>query len=549
VDVRVVDRAGKPVTDLTARDFQVLENGVRQQLSHFSAQSLASDPSAAGARLLRTTDPAPPIGSQTHRIFLIVLGRGRLQPPAKGVDGMIHLVRERLLPQDTVAVMAWNRATDFTTDHEQIAQMLERFKKKHEGIESLLQQHFSGLAAIYGSSDIPAHLQGEIDAVVAGPGTAALRTVTEGALPNARRMAADQRRAADALQRAEILANRDAGTTLPEIVDDAAALGVTMSLDDFSSVVAQSTQDVAKITAGIQYLRYLHGEKHLLFVSPSGVFLPRGDDDRSLASLASDARVAIDVVHTGGIAPAFDAGFSPASGARAGGRAGSAGPDWRRMTSRTVAAETGGTYSSTSYAKDFVDRLDTATRFQYVLGYYPSNPALDGRFRRIVVRVTRPGVQVLYRHGYFATRELPPLDRRKLLTYSRVGNAANLAQEVRDIALTVTTTNGQAAADGSLEVTVQARIAPERLSFFERGGRRYGSIEIAVFCADSREQLIGQSWNAVDLEMTPEAFQRFMASGLTYSGRVRVARAARFVKVIVYDYGADLIGSTMVRIK
>ena len=533
VDVRVVDRAGTPVTDLTERDFVVLENGVRQPLSHFSTQTLAAEATGLPARLWRHTDPAPPIGTQTNRIFLIVLGRGRLQPPARGVDGMIHLVRERLLPQDVVGVMAWNRATDFTTDHAKVVEVLERFKKEHEKIESLLAQHFSGLGAMYGSREIPTHLQGAIDAVFAGPG-GALRSVAETDLPNAGRIADDRRRIIDALQRAEMNANRAGSPANAEIESALGGPGFELTLDELASINAQSMQDVAKLTAGIQYLRYLHGEKHLIFVSPSGVFLPRADDDRSLASLASDARVAVNVVHTGGLPGA------------PGGRGG--GPDWRRATSQTVALETGGTYSSTRMARDFVDRLDVATRFQYTLGYYPANAALDGRFRRITVRVTRPGLQVLYRHGYFATRELPPLDRRKLLTYNRVSTAANLARPIGDIAIAVTAVNSKDA-KGTPEVAVQVRIPPDRLAFTERNGRKMGSIEVAIFCADGREQLLGQSWNAVDLEMTPDAFQRFLISGLTYSGRVAVPTAAKHVKVVVYDYGADLVGSAMVQIK
>jgi VWFA-related protein len=533
VDVRVVDRSGKPVTDLTERDFVILENGIRQQLSHFSAQALAAD-TTTPSRLWRHTDPAPPIGSQTNRIFLIVLGRGHLQPPARGVDGMIHFVKDRLLPQDIVGVMAWNRATDFTTDHTKVVQVLERFKKEHEKIESLLAHHFSGLAAIYGSKEIPPHLQGAIDGVFAGPAGTGLRSVAETDLPTARRMAEDRRRVIDAMQRAELNANRSGSVATTEIETTLGGPGFDLTLDELASITAQSTQDVAKITAGIQYLRYLHGEKHLIFVSPSGVFLPRADDDRSLAALASDARVALDIVHTGGL---------PAA---PGGRGG--GPDWRRATSQTVAIETGGSYSSLSMARDFVDRLDASTRFQYTLGYYPANSTLDGRFRRIVVRVTRPGLQVLYRHGYFATRELPPLDRRKLLTYNRVSTAATLARAIGDIALQVTATNGKDAT-GAPEVAVQIRIPPDRLAFTDTDGRKKGAIEVAIFCADGRERLIGQSWNAVDLEMTPEAFQRFMASGLTYNGRVAVAAAARHVKVVVYDYGADLIGSAMVQIK
>jgi VWFA-related protein len=533
VDVRVLDRNGKPITTLTQADFQILENGVRQQIQHFSIESLKPEPPAGGMAPLVRAAASNEIKPQNHRVFLIVLGRGRLQYPARGMDGVIKLVRERLLPQDYIAVLAWNRATDFTTDHAAVLSLLQRFKDRHERIELLLRQQFSGLAAVYGGTQIPQQLQANIDDVFYGAeGGPGVRTLPNAPAASAGRTADDLRRAADALQRNEILSTRT-GASLTDAVDPAA--GLDMSFEAFASMTADSMQDLAKIYAGIEYLRHVNGEKHLLFVSESGIFLPRAEDDHGLAARASDARVAIDVIHTGGMAPANLTGTATF--------------DWRTSTSQTVAEQTGGSFTRTSYATDFVDRLDVATRFQYVLGYYPSNTTLDGKLRRIMVRVlNHPGATVQFRHGYFASGTLEPINRDRVLSYSRVTAAANAVQAVPDLELAVTATQ-RAINTTSREVSVQIRISPDRLGFTEADGRKKGRLDVAIFCADDRERLVGQSWNAVELEMTPDAYIRFQRNGLTYTTKVPVRVFATYVKVVVYDTAADLLGSAIVKIK
>src|SRR5207253_11384998 len=102
-------------------------------------------------------------------------------------------------PQDLVGVMAWNRATAFTTDRNAIAGVLERFKEAHERIESKLALRFSGLAAIYGGSRIPPGIQGDIDRVFDGPAGPARALVT-GAVPRAHQIDDDNRRRIEELR-------------------------------------------------------------------------------------------------------------------------------------------------------------------------------------------------------------------------------------------------------------------------------------------------------------------------------------------------------------
>src|SRR5687768_3466220 len=142
VDVRVVDRGGKPITDLTTSDFTVLEDGVPQKIVHFSFQALEPVPGAAADPRLTLRKPlGEAVTPQDKRIFLIVLGRGRQVGPVKGVEGAMRFVKQRLLPQDQVAVLAYNRSTDFTTDHAKVIETLDRYWKKHQSIETKLQHH------------------------------------------------------------------------------------------------------------------------------------------------------------------------------------------------------------------------------------------------------------------------------------------------------------------------------------------------------------------------------------------------------------------------
>ena len=243
-----------------------------------------------------------------------MLGRGRQVGPVKGVEAAMRFVRERLLPQDQVAVLAYNRATDFTTDHEKVRETLERYWKKHESIEARLSQRFSGLAASYGGHEIPPGIQAEIDSIFKAPGALTSRSLPSTEVPGAAANAGATRRDTDKIQRAEIAAERirtGFGTSFDQSAVDEAAL-LNMSFDEFAQRSFDANDDLEKLYAGIRYLRYLDGEKHLVLLTPGGLFLPALETSNGVAALANDARVAIDVVHTYGMTGATPAGVRSA---------------------------------------------------------------------------------------------------------------------------------------------------------------------------------------------------------------------------------------------
>ncbi|HSG00859.1 MAG TPA: hypothetical protein VLA20_06990, partial [Vicinamibacterales bacterium] len=180
VDVRVLDVFGQPVTDLSREDFTIFEDDVPQAIDEFVGARLAADASAVSAPLSvgpLTMTPGR-LTPQNRRVFLVVIGRGRQTGPVRIFEALARFVRERLLPQDQVAVVGYNRATDFTTDHGSIAGLLDRYAKAHTEIEALIAQNQNLVMGVLGPDDMPVFIQNRLDDVF-GTGLYGGRTLPE----------------------------------------------------------------------------------------------------------------------------------------------------------------------------------------------------------------------------------------------------------------------------------------------------------------------------------------------------------------------------------
>jgi VWFA-related protein len=538
VDVRVLDRGGKAVADLKAEDFVIRENGVPQELRHFSVQSLSASTAEAGAPLRRTGIAPSALSPQNRRLFLIVLGRGRLQEPSKALDALLRFVRDRLLPQDQIALMAWNRATDFTTEHEKVASVIGRFRARHEEIEMDLRLQLGGLAGLYAGRELPRAIQAKIDDVFNGPWVPAARQVLPGAATDPAEAAA--RRNADLLLRKSEIelaaeAVRGLGGSDARLMDLMADTTFGMDFDDYVALSRQTLQDVGNLYAGIDYLRFIEGEKHLIFLTEQGFLLPTADYDRDVAAQAAAARVAIDTIQTGGVATRMINGF----------------PEVPPQTSfalgalRTVSEMSGGQVSISRYGEAAFDRILQATTSGYLLGYTPADSAIDGSFRKITVEVKRRGVSVSHRRGYFARAGETDFDPRRSLATTRMVSAANFPAEVKDLKLSIKVSDVR---NGSRRaVDVEATVAADRIVFASLGDRHLAALNVAVLCTDQQGASVGELWRPVDMTVSSSLLEAVKQTGLTFSVQVPVRSPPIFVKVIVYDYGADLIGSKLTR--
>jgi VWFA-related protein len=87
---------------------------------------------------------------------------------------------------------------------------------------------------------------------------------------------------------------------------------------------------------------------------------------------------------------------------------------WRDPTAglEPLARHTGGLYiGDTNNLRDGFAKITADRRFHYLLAYASSNPALDGTYRKIDVRVRRPDVKIRARGGYVASPSVEQTSR------------------------------------------------------------------------------------------------------------------------------------------
>lgn len=515
VTVTVTDQQGRPVANLTQSDFRVFEDNKERPIMVFHPQQLEPgpvvEPSMAIARA-RGSGLTP----ATSRTFVLVLGSGRIQKPTNALDGAMKFVRENLLPQDAVSVMALHRATKFTTDHRAIEEILRRYKIHHERMVWDITRFFlsTRFPGVCGGPPLPPEMLAGFE-----------RDLFEGVLP-----ASSTRGTLDLILGMDLAkpTGERPWQEQPTFKDLLKALEqACVNLSD-----AMTMHGYFRLLAAIESLRFVDGEKHIVFLGTG--FAPRRTE--LLIARANDARVTIDFVSTMGMVM---------TGMFQGRQVGPVRSFSGCAPCRDVAEATGGLYTSLDYMDQALTKVDQRSRASYLLGYAPLVPALDGSYRKIRVEVNRPKVTVLYRNGYFAAEELPALAVQDIVQAARVDAAGTYNVDADGIPVSVAMRPGSSRELLTVDVTVGISALPMELV----DGLRTGRIEVSVYCGDSKEKVVGESKATWTLRANADTYAEWIAKGLTRSVTVPVTAAPKYIKVVVYDRGTDLVGSKSISIK
>lgn len=171
----------------------------------------------------------------------------------------------------------------------------------------------------------------------------------------------------------------------------------------------------------------------------------------------------------------------------------------------------------------------------YVLAFQPGHGEWNGAFRRIEVRVSRPGVSVRHRTGYFAA------------------SAGNDTPQERERALREACASPLDAAGIGLKARLTGRTVALAIDIAGLAIEDSGSVFTGGFDALFEQQgADGRALNAVlverPLRLTRQAFERAVSAGFEVEFNLTPIPAARILRIAVRDRASGRLGSIRVRL-
>ena len=414
VDVVVRDRKGDPVKDLTQGDFEIYEDGVKQDVGSMTPIFLPEP--AAPANAAAPAAAAPAVAAKPATPPADTSAAAQEEAVAKAPQ-MIALVFDRLTSDSRT--LAYHAATKYLGDQTVSTNYLAVY-----GIDIKLipLQNFTRDAGL---------IKKAIDNF-ANRSTSQFGSTTE----DLKKADAQNMSAMDLQDRA----SQAAATGGAAGGAAAAAIGADAAQAQFQQMSASMTQTFDSLErdqagfatanallAVVNGMRTVPGRKSIVFFS-EGMAIPPNvfEQFRSVIDAANRANVSIYPMDAMGLRAESSVGQvrdeinnegklnTRRTGADKVGGAMMANlernEDLLRMDPSSglgeLADKTGGfLIQNTNDLRGGFTRIESDMRNYYMLTYVPKNDTFDGKFREINVKVKRGGVNVHSRKGYFAVRE------------------------------------------------------------------------------------------------------------------------------------------------
>jgi len=482
VNITVKDKSGKVIPNLKPSDFTVLEDGKPQEVKVFEFQKLDSDqplpavpadkpmaaapaapvaavaPAAPKPAAPKTPAPKPIIRFQDRRLVAMLFDFSTMATveQARAQKSAIDFIEHQLKPADLVAIMTAGVGPlkldqDFTDDRDRLEEVIKKFNIG-EG---------SDLAGISGNG---------------GDSTS----------------------------------GEDTGTAF--------------NADETEFNIFNNDRKLVTLQTAAKMLSAFSEKKALIYFS-SGMEQSGTDNQAQLESAvnaAKRAHVAFYPIDTRGLIATAPAGDASSAGGR-GTSSFTGANETSRQSSRDNSQETLSTLASDTGGRLFVDDNNLALGMEkardditsyYILGYYSSNGKLDGRYRKVTVKLNNNiQAKLDYNTGYFGEKEF------KKFTSSDKEDQLQQALMLGD-PMTDLTVNGEIdyfrLARDRYFVPFSIKIPGSEIALAKSKGSAQTELEFIAQLRDEHTKLVGVVRDGVKIKLADQTAAELSSHPISY---------------------------------
>jgi len=519
VDVVVTDKDGNQVTDLTADDFEIKQDGKPQKITGITYIGGAAQAAATEVKKVENVEkgkvPPPPVKvrpSESSRILTFVIDDGNCRASQTGMtaarEGLQKFINQQMLPTDLVAIYRTRAGSSvfqqYTSDKAQLLKAAEKIR------------WIPAFGTCGSGADIfePARIN-TIDKVTP-TGTKTITVESD-----------SQRR------------DREAGEDVARNSQVVGSVGVLRYV--------------------IRGLDRVPGRKILFFMSDGISFMSRSreylsaiDVLRDVTDLANRASVVINTIDVRGV---FDSSIIEAQdevsvrddikAADTLANTRELGVQDSRGGLKFMAEETGGRFE---HDQNFLDvpigKLLKREKGFYLIAYEPDGETFKGKkFNNIDVKVTRPNLNVVTRSGFLGVPDEDVKPKKKTgdseLYEAIVAPIPKPGLNVQLSAYFATSPTGESIVRGMFHLD-----GSEITFVDDPSGMKKAVFDVVAVTMDQKNAVVDEFTRSHNFKIDAAAIPTILRNGLIYSTDVPVKKAGTYnFRVAVRDANGHSIGS------
>jgi VWFA-related protein len=494
--VTVTDKKGNPVEGLSAEDFTVTEDGVPQAIRVFEYQKLPQGPAEA---------PAVRTAPERIRIY-DKLGRTRIAPERPG-DTRYKDHRLLALYFDMTAMPPMDQYRALAA-----AQKFIRTQMTSADLMAILRYTGASVDVLQDFTDDRDRLLSITQTMIVGEGQGFGESTEDAAAPDA---------------------------------------GAAFGQDDAEFNIFNTDRQLSALQTAANMLGQL-SEKKLLIYFASGLRLNGLDNQaqlRATVNAAVRAGVSFWPIDARGLTAAAPLGDATrGSPGNIGMYSGSAALmnvarfQQSQDTLFALAGDTGGKalFDANDLARGILRAAQSISSY-YIIGYYTTNAALDGRFRRIKISLNHEmSADLDYRQGYFAGKEFGKFtaaDKERQLE-----DALMLPDPITELTIAMEIDYFQLNR-AEYYVPIAVKIPGRELALAKRGGAEHTSIDFIGEVKDSFGTTITNVRDKVDMKLSGATANELAKRPIVYDTGFTLLPGQYTIKFLARDAETGRIGT------